>query len=71
MIGNSNGIILVKGSIKIVFNIGIHSSQGILYSLYFVHDTEVGGASLSKKLHTQFKLHMESWTFQWIIDSED
>ena len=47
-IGKSNGIILVKGSIKIVFDIGICTSQGILYCMYFTHDAEVGGASLGK-----------------------
>ena len=63
MIGNSNGIILVKGSIKIVFDIGNHTSQGILYYMYFAWDTdtEVSGASLSKKLPTPFQLHMKSW----------
>ena len=61
MNGNSNGINLVKGSIKIVFDIGIHTSQGISYCMYFTCDTEVSGVSLSKKRPTQFILHMQTW----------
>ena len=61
MIDNRNEIILVKESIKSVFNIGICSSQGILYCMYSACDTEVSGASLSKTLLTQFISHMQSW----------
>ena len=61
MIGNSFKIILVKESIKIVFEIGIHTSQGVLYYMYFTCDAEVSRVSQSKQLLPQFISHMQNW----------
>ena len=46
MIGTQEGIILKKGTVDIIFDIGIHTVKGILYCMYFARDTEVGNVML-------------------------